>query len=180
MPAHTVPAYAHAVYICGGNIGGNPGGKLITDIALHLKMISPRLLGGVKVKSRAFAKIIALIIRHIITARGGVGRYNNHAELGRQFLRACLCDKILLCAGQAREKDKDRGGFSALWRKDAKAHIAITGGRIMLMDGLSAAVHFILADECHIIVQIIKRLKLYNAPNALTFMHEVKGLIYIL
>eukprot|EP00581_Thalassiosira_minuscula_P027309 CAMPEP_0184415444 /NCGR_PEP_ID=MMETSP0738-20130409/8730_1 /TAXON_ID=385413 /ORGANISM="Thalassiosira miniscula, Strain CCMP1093" /LENGTH=156 /DNA_ID=CAMNT_0026774657 /DNA_START=45 /DNA_END=513 /DNA_ORIENTATION=- len=104
-------------------------------------MWSPRCLGGIHIKARAFAKVIRRVVRDIVAAGRGVWEDQRHALFCGPLLGAGFDHSVLMGAGQAREIPDDRHGthLSFFWQKQAKGHVTAGALRIVAVHALCAA-----------------------------------------
>lgn len=115
--------------------------QFLRHIVVHAVVLRPRCAGGIEVEACPLAQVVALGIGHVITARAGVGRDDDHTVLGRIALRAGLGDEVLLGAGQAAQPVQHRQLLRFRLRRQVhgELHVAAQRAGMMAVDVLPAA-----------------------------------------
>ncbi|MOA00664.1 hypothetical protein D3C78_1200370 [compost metagenome] len=123
--------------------------QLVADVIIHAKVLVPRRLGGVQIKTGTLAQIVAFIIGHIVATRAGIGHHQHQPQLGGDTLRAGLQREVFIIAGQPRQPVQHwRRVIIARGRQiDAESHVAIQALRRMAITLLPAAEHTVLFEK---------------------------------
>ena len=148
MPAHGMSSNALARHI-DREIRREYFRQFAFDIAAHLIMFSERGLRRIDVKSRAFAKIITLIIRHLVPARRGIGRNKNDLMLRTSgAVITLLCD-IGMGTRQAREIGQNRKRTLTFRYENGKGHRRTRHRTFMTVHTLYPAIGLIEGEGFH-------------------------------
>ena len=94
-------------------------------------MRRPRLLRRVEIEARPLAEVVAMIVSHVLSARGGVRRDHDHSMLRGSRIRASLGGEVVLGAGEAREPEKDRKRPGTFGHEHAECHRRARHGAFM-------------------------------------------------
>ena len=101
MPAHRMPHNTQSL-TSNRKLPLHKIKQLISNIALHVKMLRPWRLGRIDIKTSTLPEIIGLIISDIIPSRRCIRRNDDQPKLCRLFISPCFGRKIIMCACQAR------------------------------------------------------------------------------
>ncbi len=118
--------------------------QFLDHVIMHLVMPRVRLLGGVEVEARALTEVpgTVRVVCNVSTARAGIRRHDDDAQLGRQSMGSGFLHEVFICAGQAGQPVQHRqlAALLRLWRQiDGKHHVATEHLRMVLVALVPAA-----------------------------------------